>query len=86
MILMNDINESSTTKNSGSHLYFLAVIYIYVCKFRYFYKNSATLGCSFQMGLIPTQVLTWSGSTVLIFIRWSQRGITRAPSSDATIL
>ena len=54
MILKNEINESSTTKNIAIQLLKLLQLNIN--------RVAGFLG-----GLIPTQVLTWSGSTVLGF-------------------
>ncbi len=54
MILKNEINESSTTKNIAIQLLKLLQLNIN--------RVAGFLG-----GLIPTQVLTWSGSTVLTF-------------------
>ena len=54
MILKNEINESSTTKNIA--IEWLKLLQLNINRLARF------LG-----GLIPTQVLTWSGSTVLGF-------------------
>ena len=54
MILQNEINESSTTKNIA--IEWLKLLQLNINRL-----------AGFLGGLIPTQVLTWSGSTVLEF-------------------
>ena len=57
MILKNEINESSTTKNIA--IEWLKLLQLNINRV-----------AGFLGGLIPTQVLTWSGSTVLGFTAW----------------